>query len=142
MAGRSLGLSQRLPELRRRGRAASPLHRRALQSTAVALGLELSRTRAVRATTELGRRVHRQASARSAGRRGALRVRFGLKINNALRSALRNREGRRRKADVYSLGETAIEMPCDLVQFQRPQLSNFRGSLQTSCQTGSTFNRR
>jgi len=42
---------------------------------------------------ELGRRVHRWASTRNAGQRGALRVGLGPKIHNAFRSALRRGEG-------------------------------------------------
>ena len=78
---------------------------------------------------ELGRRVHRWASTRNAGQRGALRVGLGPKIHNAFRSALRRCGGRRRKA-VYSVGETELEMPSDLVQFGTIKLSSPKGSLQ------------
>jgi hypothetical protein len=45
-----------------------------------------------------------------AGLRGASRVCLGSRIGNAIRSALWDREGRRKKA-VYSVTEAKIEMP-------------------------------
>ena len=54
-----------------------------------------------RAKLELGRRMHRWASTRRAGRRGALRVGLGSKISNAFRSASTTGGGWSRKA-VYS----------------------------------------
>jgi len=74
----------------------------------VALGSRLSRARAIRTEMELGRRVHRWASTGSAGRRGASRVSLRSKIGNAFRSALRDCEGRSRKA-VHSATETELE---------------------------------
>src|SRR6516165_6288802 len=79
---------------------------------------------------ELGRRVHRWASTRRAGRRGASRVGLGFRICNAFRSTLRTGGGRSRKA-VYSGKETEIDMPYDLVQFSGVALSSPRGSLQS-----------
>jgi len=67
----------------------SPASSSGLQSALVTLGSRLSRAGAVRATMELGRRVHRFASTRGARRRGASRV--GLAI--------------------YSVVETEVDVP-------------------------------
>jgi hypothetical protein len=79
---------------------------------------------------ELSRRVRRSASTRSAGRRGALPFSLGSRIHNAFRSALSKGGGRKRKA-VYSVRETELDMPLDLVQFGAVKMSSSKGSLQT-----------
>src|SRR5262245_49421334 len=132
------GLPQRLSELRRGRGAPATLHRPGLQSSPVALGSRLPLASAVRTEMELGRRVHCFASTRSAGRRAASRVGLGSRFNNAFRSALRRREGRRRKA-VYSVGGTELDAAYGLVQFSGTQVSSPKGSLQIPLKTGSMF---